>query len=252
MVFFDSTVRLPTALELPDSDETPVDNELQDSIPAVLKAVLALIWQHRQDWFFGIDMGIYANTEASQTAIVPDAFLSLGVPRFKPEYAKRGRPSYVLWEEDGIVPVLVLEIISSTYREEYTKKLKEYQGLEVLYYVIYDPEAFQPGHERLEVHRLEQGEYVLMSLSGESVWLPEIELGIGRAELAIDGWEREWLFWFSEAGERYPVPEEYQRYRAEVAEQQAEQERQARLEAERRAQTLAEQLRTMGIDPDNL
>ena len=251
MVFFDSTVRLPTAVELPDSDETPVDNELQDSIPAVLKAVLALIWQNRQDWFFGIDMGIYANTESPQTAIVPDGFLSLGVPRFKPEYAKRGRPSYVLWEEEGIVPVLVLEIISSTYREEYTRKLEEYRDLEVLYYVIYDPEAFQPKHKRLEVFRLVEGEYLSMS-SEAPVWLPEIDLGIGRAELEINGWQREWLFWFSEAGERYPVPEEYQRYRAEVAEQQVEQERQARLEAERRAQALAERLRTMGINPDEL
>jgi Uma2 family endonuclease len=50
---------LPCAEELPDSDDTPVDNELQDLIPSLLKAVLALLWEKRWDWFFGVDMAIY-------------------------------------------------------------------------------------------------------------------------------------------------------------------------------------------------
>jgi Uma2 family endonuclease len=50
---------LPSAEDLPDSDDTPVDNELQDYIPHLLKTILAWIWSSRNDWFFGIDMGIY-------------------------------------------------------------------------------------------------------------------------------------------------------------------------------------------------
>lgn len=50
---------LPTSAELPDSDDTPVDNELQNLIPNLLEAVLALAWSERIDWFFGVDMGIY-------------------------------------------------------------------------------------------------------------------------------------------------------------------------------------------------
>nr|WP_210404667.1 Uma2 family endonuclease [Chroococcidiopsis sp. TS-821] len=50
---------LPSAEDLPDSDDTPVDNELQDLIPGLLKATLAWIWANRMDWFFGVDMGIY-------------------------------------------------------------------------------------------------------------------------------------------------------------------------------------------------
>jgi Uma2 family endonuclease len=48
---------LPSAEDLPDSDDTPVDNELQDLIPHLLKVILAFIWSERFDWFFGIDMG---------------------------------------------------------------------------------------------------------------------------------------------------------------------------------------------------
>ena len=68
---------LPTAEDLPDSDETPVDNELQYLIPGLLEAILALIWSSRMDWFFGVDMGIYY--DPNQPAIVPDCFLSLGM-----------------------------------------------------------------------------------------------------------------------------------------------------------------------------
>ena len=36
MVTVPSQYRLPTAEDLPDSDETPVDNELQNDIPNIL------------------------------------------------------------------------------------------------------------------------------------------------------------------------------------------------------------------------
>jgi Uma2 family endonuclease len=49
----------PSADELLDSDETPVDNELQELIPALLKSILLMLWEERQDWLFAIDIGIY-------------------------------------------------------------------------------------------------------------------------------------------------------------------------------------------------
>jgi Uma2 family endonuclease len=78
---------LPSSKELPDSDDTPVDNELQDLIPGLLKAMLALIWFQRWDWFFGVDMGIYYDPD--KPAIVPDGFLSIGIPRLIDEDLRR-------------------------------------------------------------------------------------------------------------------------------------------------------------------
>jgi Uma2 family endonuclease len=79
--------QLPTAEDLPDSDETPVDNELQNDIPNILLNLLRLIWSDRQDWFFGVDMCCYyeANLEEPKKsrAIVPDGFLAIGVPRLE-------------------------------------------------------------------------------------------------------------------------------------------------------------------------
>jgi Uma2 family endonuclease len=227
--------RLPTAEDLPHSDETPVDNELQDDIPQVLKSVLKQIWANRQDWFFAIDMALYYNPD--EPAIVPDAFLALQVERLK---NKDGRLSYVLWEEDNTLPILALEVVSQKYNGEYDQKLADYQNLGILYYVIYNPKA---GQERkyarrlpLEVYKWESGTYQLQT--GNPVWLSEISLGIGRETKNHEGWEREWLYWYDQSGQRYPTNAEL--YQA--AEEQ-------RLVAEERIAELEAHLRSLGIQP---
>ncbi|WP_337884324.1 Uma2 family endonuclease [Fischerella thermalis] len=222
---------LPSSEELPDSDDTPVDNELQDLIPSLLKAILALLWSDRWDWFFGVDMGIYY--DPNQLAIVPDGFLSLGVQRFIDEDL---RLSYVLWEEKKL-PILVLEVVSHKYRGEYTTKKELYAELEILYYVVYNPRRRKKPP--LEVYRLENGEYILQP--GNPVWLSEIGLGIGKERGTYQGITREWLYWYDEKGQRLLTPEE----RIQEAEQR-------RMEAERRAQMLAERLKALGIDPESL
>ncbi|HEY9799138.1 MAG TPA: Uma2 family endonuclease [Leptolyngbyaceae cyanobacterium] len=100
MVQYNPLSCLPSSAELPDSDDTPVDNELQNLIPNLLDAIFALAWSQRTDWFFGVDMGIYY--AASNPPLVPDGFLSLGVERFMGE---EGCLSYVLSKEDDIVPI---------------------------------------------------------------------------------------------------------------------------------------------------
>lgn len=84
---------LPAAEELPDSDDTPVDNELQNLIPNLFSGVLALIW-NRTDWFFGVDIGIYY--DPARPPLVPDGFL-IGVER---TIDKDLRLSYVPWEKN--------------------------------------------------------------------------------------------------------------------------------------------------------
>nr|WP_228014583.1 Uma2 family endonuclease [Fortiea sp. LEGE XX443] len=186
---------------MPDSDDTPVDNELQILIPNLLLAILASIWQSRDDWFFGINMGIYYTP--LKPAIVPDGFLSLGVERFVGE---NGRSSYVFWEEEGIPPTLVLEVISQTYNGEYEQKKIDYAELGIPYYVIYAPTRLRRKRQRLEVYRLVEGKYILQP--GDKVWLPEIGLGIGREQGTYQGRTREWLFWYDENGNRYQTAEE--------------------------------------------
>ncbi|MBW4574723.1 MAG: Uma2 family endonuclease [Aphanothece sp. CMT-3BRIN-NPC111] len=215
---------LPSSEELPDSDDTPVDNQLQHLIPGLLEAILALVWAERMDWFFGVDMGVYY--DPNEPPIVPDGFLSLGVERFIDEDL---RFSYVLWEENR-VPILVLEVVSQKRRGEYSDKKQQYANLGVLYYAVYNPHRRRKSP--LEVYRLLDGKYVLQE--GNPVWLPEINLGIGRERGTYQGITREWLYWYDKQGQRLLTPEE------------------RILQAEQRAEMLAERLRSFGIDPDVL
>lgn len=206
---------LPTADELPCSDDTPVDNELQELIPSLLKSILQILWVERMDWFFGIRMGIYLHPD--RPPIVPRGFLSLNVERF---FDEELRLSYLLWEE-RVPPILVLEIVSNKRRGEYTSKLEEYAQMGVLYYVIYNPKRKRKA--KLEIYKLQNGNYELQAAN--PLWMPEIGLGIGNERADYGGLTRDWLYWYDENNRRYPTPAE-------------------------RIDRLAAKLRALGIDPD--
>lgn len=242
MVQFDPLLRLPTSEELPCSDDTPVDNEIQNLIPNLLLAVLALVWRDRQDWFLGVDMGIYYLYEqVRQPVLIPDGFLSVGVQRRKGD---RGRLSYVLWEENNIPPVWALEIVSKTVGGEYDQKLTKYAQLGVLYYVIYNPDYWRRDkHDPFEVYRLVEGEYIRQS--GEPVWMPEVGLGIGRGIGTYEGWTREWLYWYDQQGKRLLTPEES----LEQAKRELDQQRQ---QVQQSQQQAIAQLRSLGLSVEQI
>jgi Putative restriction endonuclease len=183
-------------------------------------------------------MGLYIDPDLPP--IVPDAFLSLGVERC---YDEELRPSYVLWDEH-VVPSLAIEIVSPTYRNEYTTKLERYAEIGVLYYVIYS--SRRRRKPKLEVHKLIDGVYQLQSES--PVWMPEIGLGIGYERGNYAGVRREWLYWYDEAGRRYPTPNE----RVQLEAQRAQLEAQRATISEQRIEQLAQRLRELGVDPDSL
>jgi Uma2 family endonuclease len=278
--------QLPTAEDLLDSDETPVDNELQNDIPNMLLSLLRSIWSDRQDWFFGVDMCYYyeANIQEPKKskAIVPDGFLAIGVPRLKNE---GGRLSYVLWQEQ-VKPILALEVISKEYNGEYDRKLRQYQKLEILYYVVYNSLSGRRGlykrHESLEVYKLIDHKYellpsvTLLSESGKIVWMPELGLGIGSERRICGNWEREWVYWYDRDCIRYPTPEEcaqqaeaiatqermiatqermiarQERIAKQEAEAIADQERQQKFQERQQKEKLANYLRSIGINPDEI
>ncbi len=242
---YDPRSCLPSAEELPDSDDTPVDNELQYLIPHVLKDSLALIWAERMDWFFGVDMGIYYNPEQPSASIVPDGFISIGVPRIIDSDL---RLSYVLWDEQ-VIPIMALEVVSQTRRGEYSEKKEEYAEMGILYYVVYNP--LRKRKPRLEVYELENGVYKL--LSGEPVWLSQMNLGIGREIGIYQGVEREWLYWYDQQGKRYLTSAEKaieSQNQAIEAKNQAAEARSQAIEAQEKIKKLEAKLRSLEIYPD--
>ena len=112
--------------------------------------------------------------------------------------------------------------------------------LGILYYVIYASDRRKrKNREPFEVYRLVNGKYVRQP--GDPVWMPEIALGIGRAQGTYEGWTREWLYWYDQDGNKYLTPEEL-----------AQQQRQRAEEAEQQLESLIAKLREKGIDPNNL
>lgn len=272
-----------TEQDLPDTDNQPVDNELQILLPMLLRAILTLAWANRSDWFLGANLGVYY--DPSRPAVGPDALLSLGVPLYRPN--EDLRLSYVIWQE-GVVPQWVLEIVSKKPGKEYDKKMKLYAQLGVSYYTIYNPKHHKRDkHDPFEVYKLMGDKYVRQS--GNPVWMPEIGLGIGVDQGVHSGLpQREWLYWYDEQGNRYPASEnvvetareeveaalqreadirEEARQEAEAARQreatvreearqevEAARQREANIQEEARQQVnaLLQKLRDRGIDPNTL
>jgi Uma2 family endonuclease len=250
---------LLTVDELPDSDETPVDNELQNDIPNILLNLLREIWTGRTDWFWGVDMAVYYDPNPENPAdyktVVPDGFLALGVPRY---YDEGCRLSYAIWVEK-VLPILVLEVISKKYNGEYEGKLELYQKLGIRYYVIYNPLSGRRGayKERLslEVYELINGEYKLMPSiptdtvpaallpeGGKMVWLEDVGLGIGCVRNELNDLEREWLYWYDRSGLRYPTSKE-RTARAEAIALQERLAKQIAEQAQQQAEAIAAQER---------
>ena len=198
----------------------------------------------------GVNLGLYY--DPNQPAIGPDAFLSLGVPRYK---RPTGRLSYVLTQEK-VVPQWVLEMVSQTPGGEYDEKLQKYAAIGILYYVIYNPDYFRRDkHDRFEVYRLENGAYVRQPTESGRVWMPEIDLGMGCAVGNHEGLTREWLYWYDAAGNRHPAPEnviEQERQLRAALEQQLEQTEQRLEQTEQQLQQLLKRLKQHGINPEKL
>jgi Putative restriction endonuclease len=231
---------LPVDDEFPCSDGKPVDSELQELVPGLLKSILMRIWKDKLDYLFVIDMGFYYQGGC----VSPDGLLSLGVKQ--PEHDQK-RSSYILSKEK-VVPVLMLEVVSKTYGGEYDDKKETYRKIGILYYVIYSP--LLNDAERLDVYKLIGGEYVLQVGLGDEwrVWLPEVGLAIGRERRNYDQTNREWLYWYDQAGVRYPTPLEAEEIEAERASIEAER---ANFEAAK-VRLLSERLRALGVDPNSL
>jgi Uma2 family endonuclease len=248
LAFEGALENLPTEHDLPDTDNRPVDNELQLLLPHLLRSILLLAWADRSDWFVGVNLGLYY--DPAKPAVGPDAFLSLGVPLYRP--GQDLRLSYLIWRE-GVVPQWVLEIVSQTPGGEYDRKMKLYAQLGVSYYTIYNPKYYKRDrHSPFEVYQLVDDEYVLCSgdsALGDSVWMPEIGLGIGLERGVHSGLpERGWLYWYDAQGNRYPSPDDVM----DLNRQDAEAARQDAGEARQQMELLLQKLRDRGIDPDQL
>ena len=151
---------------------------------------------------------------------------------------KRERGSYKQWEEDGIAPQVVFEVLSPGNRlDEMLRKFRFYEKYVVEEYYIYNPD----DGSLLGWRRRDGGLEEITEMNGYVSQRLRIrfEPGEGPNNLRIIGADGQPFLTHQELMEQA----EAERQRAEAERQRAEAERQ-------RAERLAAKLRELGIEPD--
>ncbi|MBW4560398.1 MAG: Uma2 family endonuclease [Mojavia pulchra JT2-VF2] len=234
----DDNYYVPDANQLVTEDDTPVDNFASEKQQRLLVGSLYSSKQ-QQTLLAAANVGIYHAYK--QPAIVPDVFVSFDVEVPENWWEKQNR-CYMLWEF-GKPPEVVIEIVSNKEGDELSKKLNIYEQMRASYYIVYDPNQ-QLGEKILRVYELRGRRYFETS----ETWLEQVDLGVTLWEGKFEGRQDVWLRWCSQNHTVLATGDEL----AQQERQRAEQERQRAEQAEQRAQLLAERLRAMGVDPDNL
>jgi len=147
-----STTLPPPGIEIeyPDSDGQPMaENTLQFQWIVTVKEGLEAVFRNDPNVFVAGDLLWYPVQGQPRIRTAPDAMVAFGRP-------KGYRGSYKQWEEDGIAPQVVFEILSPGNRpSELVEKLKFYEKYGVEEYYQYDPDhgplkAWKRGETGLE------------------------------------------------------------------------------------------------------
>jgi Uma2 family endonuclease len=135
------TAQLPkrpdTLVVYPDSDGKPMaDNTKQFEWIVLIKKNLDALFADRADVFVAGDLLWYPVEGEPKIRLAPDVMVVFGA-------AKEDRGSYRQWQEDGITPQVVFEILSpGNTRREMEQKLLFYERYGVEEYYIYDPDDY--------------------------------------------------------------------------------------------------------------
>jgi Uma2 family endonuclease len=220
-------------------DDTPVDNFQSAKQQRLLVEPLYASWTPGLPFIADANVGLFYALK--QDPLVPDAFVSLDV-QMPHDWSLKQNRSYFVWEF-GKVPEVVIEIVSNRKGNELSSKKDGYARVGIAYYVVFDPlqqlqRAEELNGQVLKVWALTAGQYVEIAAP---FWLQTVELGLTIWEGSFEEQESSWLRWCDREGQVIATGAEGQ----EIERQRAEVERQ-------RADRLAERLRSMGINPDEI
>jgi Uma2 family endonuclease len=203
-------------IHYPEHDGQPMaENTEQFRWIVMIKENLEALFQDRPDVFIAGDLLWYPVEGHPEIRRAPDTMVVFGRPK-----GRRG--SYLQWQEDGIAPQVVFEVLSpGNTLTEMLEKREFYERYGVEEYYIYNPDApdlagmLREG-DKLRVHRPMDG------------WLSPrlgIRFDMSGEELRI----------FAPDGQPFVSFSELKRQREQ---------------AEQRAERLAARLRELGIEPE--
>ena len=252
-----------------DDGEPLESNRHRIAMNALIES-LHQYWAERNDYFAGGNMFIYYSSAQARNRDFkgPDFFVVLNID------GTTTRQGWVVWEEGGRYPDVIIELTSpSTAEVDIGRKKDIYeQTFRTPDYFIFNP--FDPNS--LQGWHLENTQYQqLLPNQRGWLWCERLELWLGSWEGTILREQAVWLRFYDPQENLVLLPKEVaeqerqrakeERQRAEQERQRAEQERQRaeqeqqraeqeqqRAEQERqRAERLAAKLRELGVDPDS-
>jgi len=221
------------ALDLPDSDGEPMENERESFQIDLLREALDEYWHDRQDFYVCGNMFLYYSTQQARQILAEEAEPA------RPRRAFRGpdlfvvlhvdgsfrRQKWVVWEEEGRYPDVIFEFLSPSTRraDQTTKKTLYEQTFKTREYYWYDP--FDPLE--FQGWQLHPGSgYQAMTPDARGwIWSPALQLWIGRWDGTYRRDQTTWLRFYDPEDRLVLTSQEMaeqraatERTRAEVAE----------------------------------
>ncbi len=222
------------------SDEPPLESDLHREQIDLLIRILKLWWRDREDFYASGNLTIYysPNQKKSEYFRGPDFFVVLGTE-------KKDRKSWVVWQEDGKYPSLIVEILSSstTAVDKGLKKQVYQDTFRTPDYFWFDPVTME-----LQGFHLVDGKYQEIQVTTDGrLWSQQLELylGVYEGKLRLFTTENQLILSSEELAE-------LERLRAEQAEERAQQAEERVQQAEQEIARLREALRIQGIDLENI
>lgn len=199
------------------SDEPPMETDFHRRQMELLIRLLEWLWRDRSDFYVSGNSTIYysPNQRKSEDFRGPDFYVILGCDR-------KDRKSWVVWQENGQYPNIIIEILSNkTASVDKGLKKQIYQDIfRTPNYFWFDPRSLE-----LQGFHLLDGQYQPI-IANEQGWLWSRQLDL------YLGIYQDKLRFFTAEGNLVLLPEEEMSQQLEQERQKVEQERQRAEQAE--------------------
>lgn len=214
-------------IDLPSEDGEPLESNWHHLQINLMEDMLHQHWPDPTDYFVGGNMFVYYSLAQARNRDYkgPDFFVVKGVD------GTQIRPSWIVWQEGGHYPDMIVELLSpSTAAEDLGPKKELYERV----FKTFEYFCVDPSDDSLQGWQLERGQYVPRPKDTRGwLWSDSLQLWLGFWEGVFQGTPDQWLRFMTPAGTPVPTGAE----RAEAERQNAENERQNAAVERQRAET---------------